>query len=468
MIIRTCALLISGLCFLFKGNAQAIDTLSPDQFRAIVLQHHPVARQATILMQKAKADRLSARSGFDPVLRYDQSEKTFDGTEYYQYRQPELKIPVWFGIDLTAGTEHLSGNRTDPQETKGQSNYAGISVPLAKNLLMDKRRAALKTAGIFLQSSAVERRSMLNDLLYEAMNAYWEWVMAYQDQRVLQDVVKVNQQRMDWIVRTYRSGERPAIDTTEALSQLQSFRLAESQARLAFVNAGVLLSAYLWNERTEPVMLPESIIPAASVLEPDTRAVPVPLIAELTEKAMREHPELKLYDYKLDALRIDQRLKFQEMLPMVNFKYNQLGKGYTFLKQTGPLFGNNFRYGISVSMPLRLSEGRGQYQKAKLKVKETQLDQQLKSRGISNKISMAVNEQETLRTQLRIQEDAYRALRQLLNAEETRFREGESSLFLVNVRENKALEARQKWQQLKVKFLKSQTTVQWAAGQLFQ
>lgn len=459
--------LVCSLCSLLS-TAQSPDTLSPEQFRSIVMNYHPVAKQATILQQKAKADLVTARGGFDPMIRYDQSEKTFDGTQYYMYRQPELKLPVWFGIDLVAGTENLSGNRTDPQETKGQSNYAGISIPLARDLLMDKRRAALKTAQVMVQSAAAERRSLLNDLLYEAMNAYWNWVMAYQDLRVIREVVNVNQQRMDWIVRTYKIGERPAIDTTEALSQLQSFRLAENQAQLEFRNAGILLSAYLWNERTAPVMIGEEVIPAGNALEPDLSVVVMPEIAQLTASAMQLHPDLKQYDLILNALRIEQKLKFQDQLPNVRFKYNQLGKGYDFLKQTGPLFTNNFRYGISLSMPLRLSEGRGQYQKAKLKVKETELDQQLKSRAITNKIGTAVNEQEAIRKQLNIQESAYRNYNALLRAEETRFREGESSLFLVNARENKALEAKQKWLQLKVKWLKSQTTVQWAAGQLFQ
>ena len=448
--------------------AQVPDTLSPEALREIVLRNHPVAKQADIIIQKAKADISIARAGFDPVLQHQQSEKTFDGTAYYRYSQPELKIPTWFGIDLVAGTENLSGNRTDPQETKGRSNYAGISIPLVKNLLMDKRRAALKTAQLFKSASELEKKAMLNDLLYESMNAYWHWVSCFQDYLLMRDVVKVNQQRMEWVVKTYQLGERPAIDTIEALSQLQSFQFAESQALLEFKNATILLSAYLWNGNGEPVILPDQVIPAKSILEQDAFALQLPQQEALVRTALLMHPELKQYDYKLSALGIEKRLKFQDMLPVVNFKYNQLGKGYDLLKQTGPLFQNNFRYGISVSMPLRLSEGRGGYRKAQLKLKETQWDQELKSLRIVNKIKTAFNEMETLRSQLHLQETAFRNFNRLLKAEETRLLAGESSLFLVNARENKALEARQKWQQLRIKFLKSLVSVQWAAGQLFQ
>ena len=54
----------------------------------------------------------------------------------------------------------------------------------------------------------------------------------------------------------------------------------------------------------------------------------------------------------------------------------------------------------------------------------------------------------------------------LQRGEETRFSAGESSLFLVNARENKTLEAFQKLQELKAKFFKAGIGIQWAAGTL--
>jgi outer membrane protein TolC len=54
----------------------------------------------------------------------------------------------------------------------------------------------------------------------------------------------------------------------------------------------------------------------------------------------------------------------------------------------------------------------------------------------------------------------------LLKAEEMRFSIGESSMFLVNARENKLLETSQKLVELKTKFFKSLINIQWAAGQL--
>jgi outer membrane protein TolC len=56
----------------------------------------------------------------------------------------------------------------------------------------------------------------------------------------------------------------------------------------------------------------------------------------------------------------------------------------------------------------------------------------------------------------------------LQRGEETRFQAGESSLFLINARENKTLEALQKLQELKSKYYQTENALQWAAGILSQ
>jgi outer membrane protein TolC len=174
-----------------------------------------------------------------------------------------------------------------------------------------------------------------------------------------------------------------------------------------------------------------------------------------------------LYNFKLDALQVEKKLKFQELLPVANFRYNQLGKGYDVLKTaTTPLFENNFQYGITFGIPLRLSEGRGKYRKAKLKITETRLSQNLKRVQLENKVKTYFNELTALKKQVEVQEKAYRNYLSLQQAEETRFQIGESSLFLINARENKALEALQKLQELRTKYLITVNALQWAAGLL--
>lgn len=457
------------LCTQALVAQDSVHTLSARQVMEIVKRYHPVALQAGILVEQAKADLVSARGQFDPVFENEAAQKTFEGTAYYSYNRPEISIPTWFGIEVKAGLEYLSGNRTDPVDTKGESSYLGISIPLAKNLLMDKRRAALQSAKIFRQASVAERRNMLNQLMLDALKSYWSWVKEYQLYQVMNEAVAINENRFRWVRSAYQLGDRAAIDTTEVLAQWQQFELLRSQAWLNFQNAGLELSVYLWTAGAQPYELPSNIIPQEPLREISVMNQPVPVLNELLNAAVSNHPELRLYQYKLQALNIERKLKFQELLPVVNFRYNQLGRGYDVWKTaTSPYFENNYRYGLSISIPLRLSQGRGEYKKARLKINYAELELEQKKRQVENKVRSYFNELLALKEQVKWQEQSWRNYLQLQRAEELRFRSGESSLFLVNARETKALEALQKLLELKAKYFVSENTVRWAAGNLVQ
>lgn len=449
------------------SGQDSVKTLSASQVMQLVKQYHPVAKQAAILIEKAKADITIARGGFDPLFYNSNAQKTFDGTDYYQYNRPELSVPTWFGIEVVAGLENLSGSRTDPTETIGETSYFGVSVPLAKNLLIDKRRAVLQTAKIFRQASEVERKNIINNLLLDAMKSYWYWMQHYQVYKILNDAVQINEKRFELVKTGFRLGDRPAIDTTEALTQLQNFQVMRENAWMQFQNAGLELSVFLWTTDDKSFVLPADVVPADEDKLLTITSADLPVLNELLEATVKNHPELLMYNFKLDALNVEKKLKFQQLLPTLNFRYNQLGKGYDVLKTaTGPLFENNYQYGLSFGIPLRLSEGRGEYRKAKLKIAETKLDQNLKQLQVQTKVKSYFNELVALKNQLAVQEKAYRNYLALQRAEETRFQVGESSLFLVNTRENKALEALQKLQELRTKYLVTVNALQWAAGLL--
>ena len=461
-------IILTVLLSCMSASAQdSLKVISAQQVMEIVKQFHPVARQADIFIEKSKAEVTAARGMFDPYLQNSTAQKTFGGLDYYYYNRPEISIPTWFGIEVSAGLEYLSGNRTNPEETRGETNYLGISMPVGKGLLMDKRRAALQTAKIFRTASIVEKRNILNNLLFNAMTSYWSWVQQYQVYNILTNAVAVNEKRLELVKTGFLLGERPAIDTTEALTQLQNFELLKSQAWLDFRNSGLELSVFLWTDAARPYNLPTAIIPADDLQSSSIATVTTPDLNNLLEAAKKNHPELIIYDYKLDALGVEKRLKFQELLPSVNLRYNQLGKGYDLLKTASlPLFDNSFRYGLSLGIPLRLSQGRGEYRIAKLKITETQLQQSQKQLEVETKVKSYYNELTTLKSQVALQENALKNYLTLQRGEEIRFQAGESSLFLINARENKTLEALQKLQELKAKYYKTENALRWAAGLL--
>lgn len=453
---------------LFGLNLQAQDkALNAEQLLSIVRQNHPVVRQAQIGVEKAQADILRARAAFDPILSHYQSTKNFDGKTYYAYSSPQLSIPTWFGVELNAGLEQLSGKQVDPTKTFGQSSYLGISIPLMRDLVIDKRRAALQQSKLLQSMAQQEQRNTINALMADALDAYWTWVKSYQVWQVLKKAVKANQDRLQLIKRSYALGERPAVDTLEATSQWQYFQQLEQAADLQFRKSGIELSVYLWDAEANPVYLNADVIPVDAWEQiPQISSFPLDL-DQLIQQAEQFHPELQAYNFKISALEVDQKLKFQSLLPKVDLNYQQLSPGYNWFESFAQSWGKqNFLFGLKMEMPLRLSEGRGAYRQSRLKVEESTLDRNQKRNQIIVKIRQYHQEFQNLKGQIQIQNAAFINYQRLVAAEEDKFKNGESSLFLINNRELKALESLEKLIDLKIKWLKSIYLMQYSAGLL--
>lgn len=440
--------------------------LSEQDLLNVIRTYHPLVKQADYSLERAEAAITASRGGFDPVLDLSSSRKRFGGDLYYSYYNPELVIPTWYGIEIYGGLENVNGGRVNSESSLGKTSYLGVSVPLLKDLVIDKRRAALQQAKIYLKQSAAERTMLVNDLLFDALEEYWNWVKEYQVYSILTEAVSVNENRMRFIRIEYQQGNRPAIDTVEALAQLQQFQLMQNDAWLKFRNAGLRLSAYLWKADEQPYLLPEQVRPDSLWMK-GLAQTSVPVLDELLLQARNSHPKLQSLNYKVDWLQIDQKLKFQSMLPKLDLKANLLNKGYNvFDKVNGAFLENNYKFGVDLSIPLRLSEGRGSYRQAKLKVAETGLETRIQLQALENKVKSYYNDVFALRQQVKIGEGALQNYQRLLQGEQIRFQSGESTLFLLNSRENKTLEALQKLAELQTKYYKSRAGLLWAAGQL--
>ncbi|MBG9378095.1 TolC family protein [Panacibacter sp. DH6] len=443
-------------------TAQSLFTV--DEFIQQVRQYHPVAKQANILVDQAAAELLAAKGAFDPAVMLDASRKTFDGKNYYYYTNPELKLPTWVGIDVKAGLESNGGTYLNPEVTSGNTSYLGVEVPLAKGLLMDKRRAAVQQARILRSQSEQERMAAINDLLFDAYTSYWQWAGQYSLYNLYSTFLDVSNKRFRLVKLSFVNGDRSAMDTLEAFAQLQNVAMMQTEA-LAKLNDAVLdLSNYLWIDRDSAYLLP-------STAKPDTvrfAAYAEPVDAEaVIANAYLQHPLLRTYQFKLESLQVERKLKFQSLLPVLNAKANLLNKNYYVLKGVDAAFlQNNYKWGIDFKLPLFLREGRGSYQQAKLKIENTNYAFTAKQWEIENKIRSYFNQFIQLQKQLQITQSAFDSYRLLLRQEELRFANGESSLFVINSRENKVIETGQKLAELRIKYQKAYYAVQWAAGML--
>lgn len=460
-------ILTATLLFFFITNGFTQNnnhTVLPLQdFIGKVKQHHPLAKVAAITEEKAVVNIQIAKGGFDPVLDIETNAKTFDGKNYYRYNSGEIKIPLPIG-DFKTGIENNVGQFLNNETTRGKTSYAGVEIPLAKGLLIDKRRAALQQARIALNENKQQRNMMMNDLLLDAYTSYNDWAGSYKLYSIFSEYVFVSAARLKLVKIGFTNGDRAAMDTTEAFIQMQNFMLLQNEAFMELKTATFQMNNFIWDEKQTAQQIADDVIPDTLVL--DEKIIQQSLLNLLNE-SNTTNPYLLQYRYKIEGLQVEKKLKFQQLLPEINAKASLLNRDFNPLKNAGiPLLENNNRWGLGIKIPLFFRQGRGEYKLANLKLEENKLYLQQKIIETENKIKDYFNRIIILQTQINTANNALINYNTLLRNELLRFNNGESSLFLVNSRENKVLEIKQKIIELQVKLLKAAYTLNWAGGLL--
>jgi outer membrane protein TolC len=461
------------LIFLFHSSVanSQVDSeriLSVEEFISVVKAYHPVARQAQLIPEQARAELLVARGGWDPKIYSEYDRKTFDGKNYYSYFENKVTIPVWYGIEVKGGYDFIYGNNINSENKLPNDGlgYLGLSVPLLKNMLIDKQRAALKQALIFQSASEQQRLIILNDLLLDALKAYYDWSYFYNEFKVYENALDVAVFRFNATVQYSRLGDRAAIDTTEALTQLQSRQFQFNEARLKWLNSSLELSNYLWLENEQPRPFDTALIPMSLNSDFTSATIELSKAEELVAELKQTQPNLVNYRYVLKQMDVERRLKLEGLKPSLNASYNVLSERFNFQSDAGLILNNNYKFGVNFSMPLSFSQGRGELKLMKLKIREKQYELDFKTQELVNKFRSYFNELVTLQQQTILYEESLRGFKTLLDGENSRFDNGESSLFLVNARENRYLDAQIKLRELQSKYFKTEAALKWAVGNI--
>lgn len=468
-------IVIYGLFMLLPVAANAQQALSMDwpDFRTRVLSKHPVARQADLYRDGARANLLRAKGGFDPKVYTDLNGKNFKDKTYFQYGEAGIKWPLGLGLELKGNYNRASGAFLNPESTLPDAGQvaAGISWTLGQGLLMDERRFALRQGRIGLAQGDAERSLILNDLLLEAAKAYWTWVVSGNLVKVYEEGLRQAQIRHEALRESFLQGDKPAIDTLETFIQIQNRRLDTNFARTDWQNAAVALCNFLWTDEETPASPAQ--LPAPPALAQNEALTPtLPALEDILRAAAAQHPEVRLYQVKQSLLEVEKQLKKEKRKPVFDINYSFLGNGWQFFPTMGDeglgVLANDIKWGIQFSYPILNRKARGDWQVTQVKIAQTDWLLQQKKTEVDNKVRQYLNECTNLTAQI----DLYRSItenyRVLLEAENEKFRFGESSVFLINTREQRWLEARVKYLKLLGEFQKMEAGLQWAAGQLAQ
>ncbi|EDM43392.1 hypothetical protein SCB49_00045 [unidentified eubacterium SCB49] len=428
------------------------EILTYNEFLGFVKKHHPLVKQANLVLSIGEANLLKARGGFDPKIEVDFDRKKFKDIEYYEQLNTTFKIPTWYGIELKANFEQNSGQYLDPSLTVPEEGLysAGVSFSLAQGLLINDRMAALKKAKIFVKQSQADRELLVNDIIVEASKAYFEWLQATNEQNIYTNFLDNAQERLIAIERSVEEGDKAAIDITEARIIFQNRKLELEATKLKRRKAALKVSNYLWLNEI-PLQLEDQVVPNSLEIENLENILNINSIVN-SKIPSENHPKLLSLQAKIDGLEVERKLNSNNLLPKVDLQYNFLSEDYDKLNSFNTA---NYKAFVNMSFPLFLRKERGKLKLTNYKIQDTEFEQDAVILELTNKLNAIQFEINSLKEQVQIIKEIVIDYETLVSAEERKFSLGESSLFLINTREQKLIDVRLKENNLLTKQLES-------------
>ena len=447
------------LLIFLQQNAQnsLLDKMTLSEYLGYVKNYHPIVKQANLVINNSEAKLLKARGAFDPKIEVDFDKKLFKEKEYYNKLNGAFKIPTWYGVEFKANFEQNEGVFLNPENNVPLDGLysAGISVALARGFLNNKRMNALKQAKFFLNQAKEDQQILVNQILYDASLSYFNWLKTYNEKRVFASFLNNAKVRFEGTKRAFQEGDKPAIDTLEAGITLNSRRLNLEKANIKLIKSSLELSNFLWLNENTPIELKENIIPDLQTFDAIDKTFNIALFNN-ENFDIENHPKIKSLGFKIKSLDVDRRLKRNNLLPKIDFQYNFLSPNGD---QINSFNTNNYKAGINFSMPVFIRKERGDLKLAKIKLQDKKLENDAIKVVIKNKINAIQQELASFVLQNDFTFKIVRDYDVLLKAEERKFFLGESSLFLVNFREEKYIDSRLKAISLENSFFEAKASL---------
>jgi outer membrane protein, heavy metal efflux system len=411
----------------------ALDPLTPEEVLRSVNQHFPLL--TAVLQERgiAEGGNISAKGEFDTKIKAkgDVEQFGFYRNETFD-ALVEQPLQAW-GTDVYGGYK-LGRGRFSPAEDKSVTlsagEYrAGIRTNLLRDRAIDARRAGLQTTGI--QKDVAETTVDKSRLTFfkEALKDYWEWVAAGQQLKVAKALLDLAEARNTQIEESVKLGSLAPLELTDNRQTILRRRGAVVGAERNLQNRAIELSLFLRAPDGTPVMPTADRLPPIPEPPGDLEAARVE--QDLTF-AIQQRPEVRGLLLKRQQQQVEVRLAGNQIAPQLDFFFQYSRDAGTGSRTK---VGDNVESGIIFELPAqrRKAIGKNVQQNAKLQQIESEL-RFSRDRVVAD-VQDAVSAVRAAYESLGVVRNEVLTAKQLEEAERARFDLGDSTQFLVNLRE---------------------------------
>lgn len=431
------------LGWIVQAQAFAAVPVQLDDVLHSVNQHYPVIKVAQQNIDKAEAEHLAAQGAFDPNIKSSLTD-TPVGTYENHYWDSELSVPTQVrGIRWFAGYRKGDGNfpvydQNYLTDSWGETRV-GLDFPLLRNASIDSQRAKLlqTSLGVSLQEQQYQLTRL--NVVQAASYAYWNWVGAGKKLILYQHLYDLAHERQIALEKRHALGDAARMDLIENQRLILQRQIAFLLAQRYFQKTSFYLSLYYRNAQGKPIILDDQALPAHFPLIPSHSSLNNQWFKE--NALIEAHPEIQSLNKQKQISELDVALARNAFLPKLE---SQLYTSRDYGNRNVYLNRESYSVGLKFEVPLYQRQARGDLVAAEATIQKLNEQKQLAHDRIRVELLDAQNQVDTMRLQALMIHQEVALAQQIEHAEDIRFEQGASNLFLVNQREQSTFDTQLK------------------------
>lgn len=400
---------------------------------------YPLVLAAERLLTEAEYNYLAAQGAFDAQFRSLGTTKPL-GFYTNNYSDNVIAKPT-----PLAGTSFFAGYRTGRgtfpvyDQARLTNEYgeirAGAIVPLIRNREIDTNRADLKKADLDRTIAELSIKRLKIEVIREATKRYWKWVASGQEFLVNKDLLEIAKIRVKQIQDRVALGDLPkveAIDNDRAILQREAqFVAAERELQKSAID----LSLFFRDKEGRMILPTTDLLPIGFPEPTDFAKIN---LEEAIRLAWKHRPELKDFELKREKIQIDRQMGYNSLKPQVDLVVaasQDMGPGSVIRSKA------ELEASVVLAVPIQTRKPRGEIGAAEARMAQVDQELQFTKDKVRTEVQDSVSEVIASAKRVDVARKEVELARKLERLERDRFSLGDSTLLIVNIREQTSAEA---------------------------
>jgi len=418
------------LCIIFVTLVPAKVPFYPKHISKYLTKENPFVYDN---LAKEQIDKQKVRfyeGNFDTKLsaKYDNKDYALTQGEFLEFN---VAKPIENGMDFLLGYRKATGVQEYNNIKTGNDGEIrmGVKIPVSSVIAgVNERELQLKTSRLENKKLQLNTQNNLQKFYYKIVSEYYKLLYQKNLLSLELNLLDTAKKRMKFVQKRVKNGLLPKVSFIEVNQQILNRKQRFVHAKNALEKNIEIFVMYLG--------IKKNTFEKVYTIPKLKKHVTLPSLSKAIKYAIRNRPDLLIYDYKLKQQEMQKGYVKQLNYPDVNVELYGLHDIQ---------HGNGYKVSVNMDFPLERRKFEGKNEEVKMKIMQIENQKEMKISTIKSTLSYLINSMKNLQTNLYNSQKEINAAKKLEKAELKKYTLGLSTLFLVNLREISTLEIRKKY-----------------------